>query len=270
MIYSPDYHIHTSRCGHATGEMKQYVEQAIKLGIKEIGFADHIPMYWLDEKQRDPGLAMSEDQLSEYVTQVLDLRETYQEITIRLGIEVDYIPGCEARARLLINAYPFDYVLGSVHYIDGWGFDNPAYLEQYQSINISDLFYKYFSQFQAAACSRLFDIMAHPDLIKKFNYRPTESLKQLYRDTARVLRDAGVCVEVNTAGLRALVNELYPAPDFLAACYQYGVPVTMGSDAHAPEQVGYGFAAGRDLLMRSGYTSLATFNQRKRSSDWPI
>lgn len=270
MTYWPDYHIHTSRCGHATGEMIKYVEQAIKLGIKEIGFADHIPMYWIDEKQRDPSLAMREEQLPEYVAQVLRLREDYSEITIRLGLEVDYIPGCEDKAGLLIDAYPFDYVLGSVHYIDGWGFDNPAYLEQYRHININDLFHRYFTQLQAAARSGLFDIMAHPDLVKKFNYRPAENLQQLYNDTARVLKEAGVCLEVNTAGLRAPVNEIYPAPDFLAACCQYGVPVTLGSDAHAPGQVGYRFDLGRDMLIQVGYTGLATFNQRKRSSRWPI
>ncbi|WP_027366037.1 histidinol-phosphatase HisJ [Desulfotruncus alcoholivorax] len=271
MNYWPDYHVHTSRCGHAAGEMKEYVEYAIKLGIKEMGFADHIPMYWLDEGQRDPGLAMPEEQLPEYVAQVLRLQETYKEtITIKLGLEVDYIPGCEDKARRIIDAYPFDYVLGSVHHIDGWGFDNPAYLEQYRHININDLYHKYFTRFQAAARSGLFDIMAHPDLVKKFNYRPSKNIRQLYIDTARVLKESGVCLEVNAAGLRAPVCEIYPAPEFLAVCCQYGVPVTLGSDAHAPDQVGYRFDWVRDILVQSGYTGLATFEQRKRGPGWPV
>ena len=270
MTYWPDYHIHTSRCGHATGEMKEYVEHAIKLGIKEMGFADHIPLYWLDEKQRDPSLAMPEEQLADYVAQVLRLQGAYAEITIRLGLEVDYIPGFEHRARRLIDLYPFDYVLGSIHYIDGWGFDNPAYLEQYRYLNINDLYDRYFKQFQKAARSGLFDIMAHPDLVKKFNYRPSESFRLPYEAAARVLGEAGVCLEVNTSGLRAPVSEIYPAPDFLTACHQYGVPITLGSDAHTPDQVGYRFDLGRDILLQSGYTGLATFDQRKRSSDWPL
>lgn len=255
----PDYHIHTARCGHAGGEMYQYVEQAMKLGLREIGFADHIPMYWLEENERDPSLAMPPERLPEYVAEVEKLRSYYRGITIKLGLEVDFIPGYEGEARRVLDAYPFDYVLGSVHYIDGWGFDNPACIEEYQNHDIDELYRRYFQLVQQAARSGLFNVMAHPDLIKKFGYRPKGDLRGLYAETAGVFAESGVCIEINTAGLRAPVEEIYPALEFLHACQKHGVPVTAGSDAHAPEQVGRGFDLARSLLVRAGYTGVVLF-----------
>jgi len=253
----PDYHIHTCRCGHATGEMKEYVERAIELGLPEIGFADHIPMYWLAEKKRDPGIAMTSEQLPEYVAEVEKLRAANPEIPIRLGIEADYIPGREAELEKILKAYPFDYVLGSIHFIDGWGFDNPAYIDRYRHCDLDALYRRYFQLLQQAAQSRLFDIMAHPDLIKKFGYKPQGDVQGVYEETARVFAETGVCVEINTAGLRAPVEEMYPSFGFLQACRNHGVSVTTGSDAHTPEQVGYQFDKALELITKVGYTKVS-------------
>ncbi|MBF7083264.1 histidinol-phosphatase HisJ family protein [Desulfallas sp. Bu1-1] len=255
----PDYHIHTARCGHAGGEMHEYVEKALELGLREIGFADHIPMYWLEENERDPSLAMSPERLPEYVAEVERLRSYYRGITIKLGIEVDFIPGYEDEARRVLDAYPFDYVLGSVHYIDGWGFDNPAYIEEYKNHDIDELYRKYFKLVQQAARSGLFNVMAHPDLIKKFGYRPKGDLRELYAETAWVFAESGVCIEINTAGLRAPVEEIYPGLILLQECRKRGVPVTTGSDAHVPDQVGYRFDRALSLLTGTGYTKVLFF-----------
>lgn len=252
----PDYHIHTKRCGHATGDMKEYVEKAIELGLKEIGFADHIPMYWLDEQERDPEIAMTFEEIPDYVSEVQKLRTVYPNISIKLGIEADYIPGYEKKLKQILDAYPFDYVLGSIHFIDGWGFDNPAYIDKYKECNIDKLYQRYFQLLQQAARSGLFTVMAHPDLIKKFGYRPEGSLEELYEETARAFAEAGVYAEINTAGLRAKVEEIYPAPGFLQACRKRAVPVITGSDAHTPEQVGYEFDKVPDLLACVSYTKV--------------
>lgn len=249
----PDYHIHTARCGHASGRMEEYVKQALTLGLKEIGFADHIPMYWLDKKDRDPTLAMPEEELENYVRAVHMLQAEYPGINIRLGIEVDYIPGHEEKARRILERYPFDYVLGSVHYVDGWGFDNPAYIDRYKTIDLDRLYRRYFALVQQAACSGLFTIMAHPDLVKKFGYRPHTDLQELYDETARAFAEAGVCAEVSTAGLRVPAAEIYPSEEFLRACRNHAVPVTTGSDAHSPDLVGHGFDRAIELLTRVGY-----------------
>jgi len=259
----PDYHIHTARCGHASGAMEEYLQQALGLGLQEIGFADHAPMYWLDEAAGDAELAMPESGLAGYVAEVARLRAAYPAIEIKLGLEADYIPGHEDGLRRLLGQYPFDYVLGSVHFIDGWGFDNPAYMEHYQTMDLHRLYRRYFALVQQAAQSRLFDIMAHPDLIKKFGFAAGFDLHELYEETAGVFAAAGVCVEVNTAGLRAPVKEIYPAEAFLRACQKDGVPVTTGSDAHLPGQVGYDFDGAASLLTRTGYSATAIFSRRK-------
>lgn len=260
----PDYHIHTRRCGHAAGAPGAYVAAARAAGLKEIGFADHIPMYWLPEAERDPGLAMREEELAEYVAEVARLREENPDLTIRLGIEADFLPGQTEKLAAVLSKFPFDYVIGSVHYIDGWGFDHPDKLAGYGMRDIREIYNDYFLLLQEAARSGLFDIVAHPDLVKKFGYRPEGDLRPWYEETAAVFAAGGVCVEVNTAGLRAPVGEIYPALDFLKACRERNVPATAGSDAHAPAQVGYAWEQALEWLQAAGYREAAVFEKRRR------
>ena len=258
-----DYHLHTSLCGHAVGEMEEYLAAAERAGLTEVGFSDHLPQYFLPPDQRNPGLGMGEEELPRYVEKVLRLREAAAPVRLKLGAEADYVPGHEEALARILDRYPFDYVLGSVHYIDGWGFDNPELIDGYSRRDIGQLYEQYFSLLQAAARTGLFDVMAHPDLIKKFGYRPAGNITPLYEATARIFAEAGVCVEVNTAGLRVPARELYPAPGFLAACRRRGVPVTLGSDAHRPDQVGLGLADALRLVRDSGFGEIASFSGRK-------
>ncbi|MFZ5647242.1 MAG: histidinol-phosphatase HisJ family protein [Bacillota bacterium] len=260
----PDYHIHTSLCGHARGEMEQYVEEARKKGLKEMGFSDHVPMCWLTDECRYPGLAMDETELPGYVSRVLSLREKTPELSIRLGLEVDYIPGWEKGAGNIISQYPFDYIIGSVHFIDGWAFDHPSYIDGYGGRDIGEIYRNYFDLICRAAGSGVFDIMAHPDLVKKFGYRPDKASTDLYRQAARSFAAAGVCVEVNTAGLRVPAGEIYPSLEFLRLCRLEGVPASTGSDAHAPELVGANFSEAVELLKEAGYDEVAMFSGRRR------
>src|SRR5919199_670286 len=119
-----DYHIHTARCGHAFGQMSEYVAHARAQGLPEIGFSDHLYLYWLPSDRRDPELAMGEAELDAYVEDVLRLRSENSDLVIRLAIEADFIPGYEAELKRILARYPWDYVLGSVHFIDQWGFDD--------------------------------------------------------------------------------------------------------------------------------------------------
>lgn len=260
----PDYHWHTDRCGHATGKMAEYVAEARKRGLVEVGFADHVPMYWLPVEERDPGLAMTWEELPVYTGEVLELRRVNPDLNIRLGLEADFIPGLEKELREILELYPLDYVIGSVHYLDGWGFDNPDLIHEYDRRDINKIYRQYFSQLCDAARSGLFDIIAHPDLIKKFGHRPQVPPLELYRQAARAFAEAGVCMEINTAGLRSPAGEVYPSRDFLKQCLELGVPVTLGSDAHKPEQVGAGFDQAVELLQEVGYREIAIFEGRKR------
>ncbi len=259
-----DYHIHTSRCGHARGKMSEYVEEARKKGLAEMGFSDHGPMYWLTPDLRDPGLAMAEDEFPRYLEEVSALGKMYPDVNIRLGVELDYIPGFEKQAARLLSGLPLDYVYGSVHFIGGWAFDSPRQLEEYGRRDIKEVYRQYFNLLCGAADTGLFDIMAHPDLVKKFGHRPAKELTELYLQAARTFARAGVCVEVNTAGLRWPAGEIYPSAEFLWLCQREGVPAVTGSDAHDPESVALDFHLALALLKEAGYRKVALFRDRQR------
>lgn len=260
-----DYHIHTFRCGHAVGTVSEYVAEARKKGLREFGIADHLPLYWLPEDRRDPGLAMPWSDLEVYIEEVQQAQRENPDLSIKLGLETDYVPGHEAELEKILRHLPLDYVLGSVHFLGDWAFDDPDRVEQYQQHDIRELYSRYFKTVQQGAATGLFDIMSHPDLIKKFGFKPGGSLTDLYLETVKVFKEADVCVDVNAAGWRYPCRELYPAPEFLQLCYQYGVPVTLGSDAHKPRQVGEGLARAVALLKEIGFRQVAVFKQRRRS-----
>ena len=265
-----DYHVHTARCGHAVGRMEEYVAHARRQGLPEMGFSDHLYLYWLPVEGRDPELAMGEHELDDYVEDVLRLRRENPDLTIRLAIEADYILGREADLKGILERYPWDYVLGSVHFIDAWGFDDSRYLSTFDEWDIDELYGRYFDLVLRAAESGLFDSMSHPDLVKKFGHRPSAAfdLGGLYERVAECFKRTGVCVEVNTAGLRKPCGEIYPALELLRACRRAGVPATLGSDAHEPEHVGLAFDQGVAHLRAGGYDSVIAFAGRERSKKW--
>ena len=259
-----DYHTHTVRCGHATGSMEAYVEAAIARGLGEIGFSDHVPMYWLPEEKRDPTGAMAMAELEEYVSDVLRLRERYPEIPVRLGLEADYIPGHEEALVRLLEAYPWDYVIGSVHFLDDWNFDHPDLVYRYAEWDIGELYDRFFALERAAAGSGLFDILAHIDLIKKFGHRPRRDQSEAYAALADAIARSGVAIELSTAGLRKPVGEVYPAPALLRELCSRGVPLILSSDAHRPCEVGWGFDKAAALAREAGCTQLARYEGRRR------
>ncbi len=261
-----DYHIHTKRCGHATGEMSAYVEQAITAGLPEIGFSDHLPFL----HKRDKGYTMALEELPGYVEEVEAMRRRYPQIRIKLGIEADYFPGREKETEALIKRYAFDYVLGSVHFIDGWGFDIPEAKQSWKGKNVAAVYRRYFELLRESARIPFFDIIGHPDLVKKFGHRPNEALNEEIEETAHVFKASGKSVEVNTSGLRKPVREIYPAKPLLEAYRKQGVPIVFGSDAHAPEEVGKDFDRAVQLAKSVGYTEALIYENRRPSSRYQL
>jgi histidinol-phosphatase (PHP family) len=248
----PDYHTHTALCGHARGTPAEYVAAAKAAGLLAIGCADHLPLL----PEHDPELSMEACQLGDYVTEVEGLKTKYPGFVL-LGIEADYRPGTVEEVRALLDARPFDYVIGSVHHLGDWGFDDPRQVDRYEHADIDDMWVEYFDLVGDAAETGLFTIMGHMDLVKKFGYRATRTLDvELDRLLDRLAR-AGVAVEINTAGLHKPVKEAYPSPGILRKLREAGVPITFGSDAHRPEEVGRDFAHAVDLAHAAGYDSFA-------------
>lgn len=253
-----DYHIHTARCGHASGGMVDYVRRARELSLREIGFADHLPLLF----KQDPTLTMRVDQLGEYIQAVEKLKEEFPDIVIKAGIEADYLPDYEEETARLLKSYDFDFIIGSVHFIDGWGFDDSRYIDGYKDRDIYKLYARYFELVAGAAKTGLFDIIGHLDLIKKYNFRPGADITPLVRDTVGAVKDAGACVEINTAGLRKPVGEMYPSADILRLCFESNIPITIGSDAHKPEEVGKDFDLAMSAAKEAGYDKVVVFNKR--------
>lgn len=253
-----DYHIHTTLCKHATGEMEDYVEVALRKKIPAIGFSDHLPF----DESFMKNLSMERDELEGYMASIPQLEKRFG-IRIYRGIEADYYPGQQKEIRELLEKYPFDYVFGSVHYINGWGFDNPKFLTEWEKHDINKVYLAYYKNVTAMAETGLYDIVAHIDLVKKFSYLPTRPFDEEINEVILSVKKANMILEVNTSGLRKPVHEIYPSEFILKVARDYDVPVVVGSDAHRPQDVGADFGKARELLKKVGYTKTAVIEKRK-------
>ena len=248
----PDYHTHTSRCGHARGSAAEYVQAALEHGLTGVGICDHLPF----AGPRDPELSMDVSEVADYVGEVQELKDAYPGFVF-LGIEADYQPDSFEATRELLDAYPFDYVIGSVHFINGWAFDDPRRRGSWADRDVAEVYERYFELVAEAAETGAFTILGHLDLVKKFGHRPQLPVLEATRSlVARVAR-TGLAVEINTSGLRKPVAEAYPEADLLRLLNEEGVPVTFGSDAHVPEDVGRDFDHALQLALSAGYDSYA-------------
>jgi histidinol-phosphatase (PHP family) len=245
--------------------MEQYVERAIEAGLSEMGFSDHLYLYWWPADLRDPELGMADWELDYYVQDVERCRERYaSDIAIRLSTEADFVPGHEQALEAILRRYDWDYVVGSVHFLDGWGFDDSRYRDGYERWDVDALYRRYFALVGASAETGLFDVIGHADLVKKFGHRARLDLAGEYEALATRFARSGVCVEVNTAGLRKPCGEAYPHPDLLTACRVAGVRTTFASDAHTPADVAADVTAAASLMRAAGYTEYLRFAGRQR------
>lgn len=255
-----DYHLHGNFCGHATGELEEYVVSALEKGFDEIGFSAHLPKVI----EPDPYHAMLEHDLPRYVDLVLSLQERYRgRLVIKLGIEADYFEGHEDETARLLESFPFDYVLGSVHFLDDWHFTSRVGLPRYETEDPGEIFPRYYLLVKKMISSGLFDIAAHADAIRREHFMPPETLESEYSEVARLLSAKGMSIEVSTAGIRRGAGSIYPDQELLRACVEAGVMVTLGSDAHRPEEVGRDYEEAFRELRRLGVTGIATYDRRK-------
>ncbi|MBC8096885.1 MAG: histidinol-phosphatase HisJ family protein [Akkermansiaceae bacterium] len=259
MALPPDLHMHTPLCRHAVGEPVDFARRALEVGLTEIGFSDHSPM-----RQDDfDDWRMRFDQLDEYVANVRRAQTDFPRLTIRLALEVDYLPGHEDWIRELSARHPWDYLIGSVHYVsESWAIDNPHKLSEWKHRDAFEVWSTYFDRLTLAAQTGLFQIVGHADLPKKFGHRPTRDGTPLYERFLSAAKQHGCAIELNTAGLRKDCREIYPSREILQLAFEKNVPITFGSDAHAPEEVGLNFSEAVNLARSVGYTHCLRFNQR--------
>lgn len=264
-----DYHTHHARCGHAVGSLEEYVRRGIEIGLSQIGLSDHMPLLHVDPAAYYPEMAMPMEELPRYVEEAFSLKEKYRgQIDVRVGLEGDYIEGWEKQIESIVRAYPWDYVIGSVHFLGEWDVSDFRQVHHWEGQDVLAVYERYYVAVAKAAATGFYDIMGHLDVIKRFGHRPDAARQSeteaLERRALEAVRAAGVAMELNASGLSKPVAEMFPSRRVLAAAIEMGIPLTVGSDAHDPMKLSEHLDKARALLHELGVRELATFEKRSR------
>ncbi|KAA9002431.1 histidinol-phosphatase HisJ [Paenibacillus spiritus] len=267
-----DYHTHHERCGHASGKLEDYVRRAIGLGYSQLGLSDHLPLLHVDPDRYYPEMAMPLSELPRYVEECLELREKYRgSIEIRVGLEADYIEGYEEEIARVLEPYPWDYLIGSVHFLGEWDITDFRQTAGWEGRDPLEVYRAYYRAVKRSAATGMYDIIGHMDVVKRFGFGPdTEEgraeARELALDALRGIAASGAAMELNASGLTKPCKEMFPAPYLLREARALGIPLTLGSDAHDPAKLGEGLDAARAQLREIGFTELAVFEGRRRSA----
>jgi len=267
-----DYHVHlrpdepgtTAERHFTAANAERYRAVAEERGIAELGVSEHIHRFYdaLDVWDHPFWRQNAADDLESYVAFVRE------ETDLRLGIEADFVPGREDKMANLLDGHPWDYVIGSVHFLREHAVDMPGAFDVWgRGDSAEKVWRRYFETLAAAARSGLYDVMAHPDLVKVWGRaRPAPAVDpaRFYEPAVEAFLEADVAVEVSTAGLRKPVGEIYPARAFLEMVADAGCPVALSSDAHVPEHVGHEYEAALELLGEVGISEICVFEHRVR------
>jgi histidinol-phosphatase (PHP family) len=262
-----DYHMHLRRprpdgieeIDHTVETAERYVEVAAERRVDEIGFTEHV--YYFEQTKTLWSLPSQIDRcrfdLDAYCDAIVEAKR--RGLPVKLGIEVDFVRGREHELSEVLAPYPWDFQLASVHWIDGAAVDQqPGIWAREQ---VEKVWRLYFDHLRAAASSGLFDALSHPDLPKIFGKRPDKAVTvTLHESVAEVCAASGVAVEISTAGLHKPIGELYPDLGLLRACRERQVPITLASDAHAPENVGRDLDRAVEHARRAGYDTVTLFD----------
>ncbi len=264
-----DYHVHLRASAegregaieHSLAAVERYVEAAAAAGVDELAFTEHLYYF------REFAAVLSHPYQTAKVAHDLDtycgvvLEAKRQGLPVKLGLEVDWLTGREAELAEALAPYPWDVLLGSVHLVDGDMVDFEGGL--WERLSVDEIWRRYFSELAALATSGLVDVLAHPDLVKIFGRRPSQDDAAAHDGVVASLAEAGVAVEVSTAGLRRPVDEIYPGRSLLAAFRAAGIPATAASDAHVSGDVGRYFHQAVAALVDTGYDTVTVFEGRE-------
>ncbi len=264
-----DYHMHLRSPGeeidHTVEAAERFVEVAAERGVDEIGFTEHV-YYFRQTKnlwEHPYYVERCVYDLDVYVDAVLEAKR--RGYPVKLGLEVDHRPGLERETHDALAPYPWDFLLGSVHEIEGHAIDSRPDEGLWKHFPVEEVWRRYFIALRGAARSGLFDVLSHPDLVKIFGRRPSPEAVFLHHDETADAIEAvgGLAVEVSTAGLEKPVGEIYPDRGLLEACRARGIPITTASDAHVPQDVGRELDRAVALARDVGYETVTVFDARK-------
>ncbi len=256
------YHVH-SRWSDGKSEIIEYIRAAREIGLDEVGISDH---YVLTEDRRQLNWSMPIDGLDDYIDDVQSAAgEAGDDTIIRLGVEADFIPETVDDLAEVLRFQPFDYVIGSVHMVDGFPIDDvEADWEPLTQAERDDIIRAYWVRIRQMAESRVFDFVGHIDLTKKFGCYPSIDISDEISAALDAIAKSDMAVELNTAGWYYACAEAYPSPSILKQCLWRGIPVLVGSDAHTPENLARGYEDAYRLLLDIGYKQIVSYAGRQR------
>jgi histidinol-phosphatase (PHP family) len=284
-----DYHLHIHPHRPTPGApppgtfpadyIDRYVEVALSRGATEVGFVEHLyrcvesqaalGQWW--KRDPHPHLVAEMDEimareldmsLDRYVEAILDAKA--RGLPVKIGLEVDFEPGTEQRVLDLVAPYPWDYLVGSVHWIGAWWFLRTSAPAEYGRRGVRRAFEEYFDLTSALAGTGMVDSLGHVDVIKVAGFVPDGSLRYLWDPVVEATATSGMAVEISSQGLLRAVKEIYPAPALLDLFQAAGVPITLGSDAHAPDEAAFGYDQIVRAARNAGYSEYLRFSERRR------
>ncbi len=254
-----DYHVHTKLCKHARGEMEEYVESALAQGLTEMAFTDHIPL----PDNFDIAHRMDESDLEGYIKKIASLRKAYPGINIKTGIEADFYDGFETYLSVFLERYKFDLVIMSVHFIKDWPEGNWAFSYSFPDKFLTEIYNDYLEALLRGIRTGLFNIIGHLDLVKSAGQPLLQENTALVKQILLEAKKQNMAIEINSSGLRRKIKEPYPDYSFLPLIAESGLPVTLGSDAHEPQHVGFSFPEIEEHLSAFPMINMARFRAGK-------
>ena len=260
------YHNHTS-CSDGRNTISELVESARRAGVTELGISDH---FAVTPDGKSPSWSIQAEKLDAYVQEVMLSARNADDLTIRLGVEVDYFPETLEETISLLKPYPFDFLIGSVHFINDFVIDmDSGHWEMLSQDERNQIWLIYWNHISAAARSGYFDFIGHFDLPKKFKFYPDIDLRTEALAALDAIAAANVAFEINTSGWHKPVKEAYPEFHYIEEARCRNIPLLINADSHYSEHVTRDFERARKLASDAGYTELVRYEKRKRFT-YPI
>ncbi len=256
------YHNHT-RWSDGAPTIAAQIQAARGFGLDELGISDH---FTLAPDEVEVEWSMPLDALGDYVLEVLGAAQQTRDLRVRLGLEADFYPETVADLRERLAPYPWDFIIGSVHAVDGFPIDSES--ADWENLSVAgrdEIWRLYWTRIRELAESRVFDFVGHLDLPKKFGFRPSVGLGAEEAAALDAIAAAGMAIEINTAGWSLPAREAYPSLSLLQAARRREIPLLINADAHFPEFLVRDFDRARALACEAGYDSVVRYDQRRRA-----